>query len=108
MDLFGTRLVVLSACETGLGLNVSGSDVMGLRRALMMAGAQSQVMSLWNVDDDATVALMTHFYGGLAGGVGRAVALQKAQQALLGTSAHQHPYYWSAFTLGGDWRALNP
>jgi CHAT domain-containing protein len=107
MNLWGTRLVVLSACETGLGKAYSASDaVLGLRRALVLAGAQSQVVSLWNVDDDATRDLMVAFYKNLSKGLGRAESLRQAQLTLRKNPKYSHPYYWSAFTFGGDWRPL--
>lgn len=106
MNLWGTRLAVLSACETGLGKKVSGDAVLGLRRALVLAGAQSQVVSLWNVDDDATRDLMVAFYKNLSKGMGRAESLRQAQLTLRKNPKFSHPYYWSAFTFGGDWRPL--
>ena len=70
LDLWGTRMAVLSACESGLGETKPGDGVYGLRRALVMAGAESQVMSLWQVSDDATRALMTDYYTRLKAGEG--------------------------------------
>lgn len=102
LDLRGTALVVLSACETGLGHRTRGEEFAGLRRALAIAGARTQVTSLWKVDDDATCALMTHFYDALAQGAGRAEALTAAQRALAGDDAWSHPFYWAAFVCAGD------
>src|SRR5262249_19574629 len=80
LDLQGTQLVVLSACDTGIGQIAQSEGVYGLRRALAIAGAQTQVVSLWKVDDAATCRLMDHYYGGLRGGVGRSEALRVAQR----------------------------
>src|SRR5262249_53001663 len=75
IDLTGTRLVVLSACDTGVGQIASSEGIYGLRRALTIAGAQTQVVSLWKVDDAATSELMDGYYDGLQRGVGRSQAL---------------------------------
>ncbi|MEN0060863.1 MAG: CHAT domain-containing protein [Myxococcota bacterium] len=100
-DLRGTRLVVLSACETGLGEIRNGDGVHGLRRALVLAGTQTQVLSLWKVDDKATQVLMTEFYAQLAKGKGASESLFEAQRAVRTTEGFGHPFYWAAFTLSG-------
>ena len=76
-DWRGTELVVLSACETGVGAMPSGEGVYGMRRALVLAGTASQVVSLWNVDDSSTRALMRDYYYELMRGAGRAEALRR-------------------------------
>ncbi len=106
MNLNGTRLVVLSACETGLGKVRNGDGVQGLRRALVLAGSETQVLSLWKVDDDATAALMTEFYDQLLAGTPRGEALRKARRAISSQERWVHPFFWSAFELSGDWRPL--
>jgi CHAT domain-containing protein len=103
LDLRGTALVVLSACETGLGRVKAGTEFAGLRRALAIAGSQTQVTSLWKVDNDATRFLMAEYYQLLATGIGRADALEIAQTRLV--DAHpewQHPVFWAAFISAGD------
>ena len=105
-DWWGTQLVVLSACETGVGAASSGDGVYGLRRALVLAGAASQVVSLWNVEDSSTRQLMREFYGNLARGVGRAEALRQAKLTLLHQPKYEHPFYWAPFIAAGDWRPL--
>jgi CHAT domain-containing protein len=80
LDLEGTQLVVLSACQTGTGDVANGEGVYGLRRALVLAGAQSQLVSLWNVNDTATEKLMGEYYRRLQKGEGRAQALRSAQE----------------------------
>ncbi|WP_437965706.1 CHAT domain-containing tetratricopeptide repeat protein [Sorangium sp. So ce260] len=102
LDLSGTKLVVMSACETGIGEVQSGDGVYGLRRAVAMAGAETQVMSLWSVDDAATCELMEACYDGLLDGLGRGEALRKAQLAMLGRPERAHPYYWAGFILSGN------
>jgi hypothetical protein len=107
LDLWGTELVVLSACETGMGKVENADGVFGLRRALVMAGAESQVMSLWKVDDEATRELMTSYYARLVKGGGRSEALRQAQIELSRTAGHEHPYYWASFIPSGEWRTLD-
>jgi CHAT domain-containing protein len=98
------RLVVLSACETGLGREVPGEGLMGLVRAFHASGAPSVVASLWRVEDAATAAIMKAFYGNLAEGRPPAEALRRAQADLRGGSATGRPlppYYWAAFQVYG-------
>jgi CHAT domain-containing protein/Tfp pilus assembly protein PilF len=102
LDLWGTRMVVLSACETGVGDARSGEGVYGLRRALVLAGSESQVMSLWQVSDSATRDLMIAYYRGLRSGEGRAEALRRVQLTRIRQKAH--PFYWASFIHSGDWR----
>ena len=106
LDLFGTQLVVLSACDTGVEEIDNGEGVYGLRRALVMAGSATQVISLWSVDDRATRELMVAFYTHLVHGAGRADALRDAQLAMIASRDHHHPVYWAAFIPSGDWRPL--
>jgi CHAT domain-containing protein/Tfp pilus assembly protein PilF len=107
IDLWGTQLVVLSACDTGLGEVRSGDGVYGLRRALVLAGSRTQVMSLWAVDEDATRELMAAYYKQLRAGVGRAAAMQGVQLQMLRDSKRRHPAYWAGFIVSGDWRPLH-
>jgi CHAT domain-containing protein/Flp pilus assembly protein TadD len=107
LNLRGTQLVVLSACETGLGDIKVGDGLYGLRRALVIAGSQSQVLSLWLVDDAGTKDLMVKYYQNLKAGKGRHEALREAQMNLLKTPGYEHPYYWASFVPSGDWSALN-
>jgi CHAT domain-containing protein/Tfp pilus assembly protein PilF len=106
-DWWGTQLVVLSACETGVGAVPSGDGVYGMRRALVLAGAESHVVSLWSVNDTSTRALMRDYYDELARGTGRAEALHSAKLRLMRQSRYAHPYYWAAFIPAGDWRPLD-
>lgn len=107
LDLWGTQLVVLSACETGLGNLAAGEGVMGLRRAIAMAGAAAHVVSLWSVDDAATRALMNQFYAELRREhAGRAEALARAKRTLLASAEYAHPWFWAAFVGAGDWRPM--
>jgi MYXO-CTERM domain-containing protein len=108
LDLAGTELVVLSACETGVGSRVAREGVRGLRRALVLAGAETQVMSLWQVDDEATRDLMTKFYQNMyQKGLGRGEAMREAQMSLFAQPARQHPFYWASFIVSGDWTPLS-
>lgn len=135
LDLFGTELVILSACETGLGDAPNGQGVYGLRRALVLAGSATQVMSLWRVSDAATQELMVAYYQRLQSGAGRIEALQAVQLAMLRGGAlasadaarelvvgvapkaptvpsaateYAHPYYWASFIASGAWQPLTP
>ena len=130
LDLWGTRLVVLSACETGVGEVQNGDGVYGLRRALVLAGSEAQVMSLWQVSDDATRDLMIAYYRLLQDGAARGEALRQVQLAMLaggrsavggqkqrgldvrpggsrGNGNWSHPFYWAAFIGSGAWQGLN-
>lgn len=102
LDLDGTRLVVLSACQTGLGDAMSGEGVYGLRRALVMAGAETQVMSLWNVDSAATSTLMASYYARLRAGAGRSEAMRDVQLAMMDGGDDAHPNRWAAFIVSGN------
>jgi CHAT domain-containing protein/tetratricopeptide (TPR) repeat protein len=106
LDLVGTQLAVLSACDTGVGTVQTGEGVYGLRRALVLAGAQAQVVSLWKVADAATRELMVDYYRRLLKGEGRSAALRASQRAMMANPARQHPYYWATFIPIGDWRPL--
>jgi CHAT domain-containing protein len=106
LDLWGTRMVVLSACETGVGDARNGEGVYGLRRALVLAGADSQVMSLWQVSDTATKDLMIAYYQRLRANEGRADGLRNVQLAILRDPTRAHPFYWASFIPSGDWREL--
>ncbi|MBD2523993.1 tetratricopeptide repeat protein [Nostoc sp. FACHB-133] len=99
------ELVVLSACETGLGKEVKGEGLVGLTRGLMYAGAARVVVSLWSVDDEATSLLMSQFYSQmLQQGKTPAAALRAAQLKMWEQEKWRNPYSWSAFTLLGEWR----
>lgn len=128
LDLLGTRLVVLSACDTGVGDVKNGSGVFGLRRALVLAGSEAQVMSLWKVSDAGTRDFMIAFYKRLQSDIGRTEALRQVQLAMLqgrltaATGAksrgtidaggkvnsrdYRRPFYWAAFIQSGDWRSI--
>jgi CHAT domain-containing protein len=106
MDLYGTDLVVLSACETGLGKIQRGNGVAGLRRAFKIAGAKNIIMSLWSVPDQETGWLMEEFYRSYLAGDDPAVALNKARSAirkkLIARDGVDQPFYWAAFVLEGS------
>jgi len=129
LDLRKVNLVVLSACETGLGQTATGEGVLGLQRAFQMAGARTTATSLWSVDDNATQTLMVEFYKRLWDKdypLGKLEALRQAQLAMLhsydphsgkianrgleldeaptSTTERLSPRYWAAFELSGDWR----
>ena len=106
LNLFNTKLVVLSACDTGLGELDAGEGLYSLRRALVIAGAESQVISLWKVADDATKDLMVAYYDKLLANQGRSEALRQTQLEMLNSQDYSHPYYWAAFIPSGNWRPL--
>ncbi|MDX2031370.1 MAG: CHAT domain-containing protein [Blastocatellia bacterium] len=98
-------LVVLSACQTGLGKEIRGEGLVGLTRGFMYAGAARVAVSLWNVNDRATAELMGRFYQKmLKDGARPAAALRAAQIEMLRTSQWNAPYFWAAFALQGEWR----
>ncbi|TSC29338.1 CHAT domain-containing tetratricopeptide repeat protein [Corallococcus sp. Z5C101001] len=99
LDLWGTQLVVLSACDTGRGDVRRGQGVYGLRRAFLVAGAETVVMSLWKVDDATTRTLMETYYRHLLAGQGLATALREAMREL--RQAQPHPHYWAPFIAMG-------
>jgi CHAT domain-containing protein len=99
VDLLGTELVVLSACETGLGDVRAGEGVFGLRRTFQLAGAAAVVMSLWKVADDPTRDLMEAFYRHLLVGTPRAEALRQTQ--LQTRSRYPDPRDWGALIFQG-------
>jgi len=126
LDLWGTKLVVLSACETGLGEVKNGEGVYGLRRALVLAGSESQVISLWQVSDEATRDLMVAFYKRLQAGEGRTAALSAVQLEMLRSNDQakggdgrgltlgsgskkdrSHPFFWASFIQSGDWKSMS-
>jgi CHAT domain-containing protein len=99
------ELVVLSACQTGLGKDIKGEGLVGLTRGFMYAGAARVVVSLWNVNDKATADLMARFYEKmLKQGQRPAAALRAAQFEMWKQKQWQSPYYWAAFTMQGEWR----
>jgi CHAT domain-containing protein/Tfp pilus assembly protein PilF len=98
-------LIVLSACETGLGKEIKGEGLIGLTRGFMYAGAPRVIASLWNVDDLATAELMKLFYQRmLKDGLPAGAALRAAQLELSGQKRWAHPYFWAGFLLHGEWK----
>ena len=120
LDLGGVEVVVLSACETGLGRVAAGEGILGLQRAFQVAGAKTTVTSLWKVPDAATSQLMQRFYENLCEKkMGKLAALRDAQLWLLNEgrtrglrlegesdndASRLPPHFWAAFVLAGDWR----
>ncbi|NJL64612.1 MAG: CHAT domain-containing protein [Methylacidiphilales bacterium] len=108
-DLFNqdypAELIVLSACQTGLGEEVNGEGLVGLTRGLMYAGAARVAVSLWNVNDEGTSVLMREFYTEMIrNNKTPAAAMRAAQIKLSQNPKWQNPYYWAAFTVSGEWR----
>lgn len=105
LDL-SAEMVVLSACNTARGEKRSGEGVVGLTWALFVAGAPTQVLSQWSVDDASTAELMTGFYTHLKAGKAKGKALREAGLELMKREKgkYRHPYYWAPFVLVGDWR----
>ena len=102
----GSPLVMLSACETGLGKEKRGEGVMGLTRAFMYAGAPTVGVSLWSVADKSTADLMTDFYQRLLSTAATSTtsgALRSAQLAMISGKKYSAPFYWAPFVLVGDW-----
>jgi CHAT domain-containing protein len=101
-------LVVLSACQTGLGKDVKGEGLIGLTRGFMYAGASGVVASLWKVDDDATAELMKYFYQGMfEKGLSPAAALRDAQLTMRLQKRWHDPYYWAGFVIQGQYASKN-
>ncbi|HKS26552.1 MAG TPA: CHAT domain-containing protein [Pyrinomonadaceae bacterium] len=102
----GSPLVMLSACETGLGKEKKGEGVIGLTRAFMYAGAPTVGVSLWSVADRSTADLMTNFYKKMLGGQGMPAgsAMRQAQVEMITGKKYAAPFYWAPFVLVGDWR----
>ena len=107
LRLRGTEMVVLSACDTGLGEVKKGEGVYGLRRAFLQAGAKSLVMSLWAIPDKETAELMVAFYKNIVSGkMNRCRALRRAalneMEIVKKRYGHAHPYFWGGFVMVGD------
>lgn len=99
------ELVVLSACQTGLGKVIKGEGMVGLTRGFMYAGAARIIVSMWNVSDKGTAELMARLYQGMiTGGMRPTAALREAQLALWKQKQWRSPYYWAAFIQQGEWR----
>lgn len=101
MDLRGTELVVLSACDTGLGAVNNGDGVYSLNRAFLEAGAKNVLATLWKIDDKATVDFMESFYGFYLKGESARQALRTTQLLFMESDRYSHPYYWAPFVLVG-------
>jgi CHAT domain-containing protein/tetratricopeptide (TPR) repeat protein len=112
-DIFQMRLkadlVVLSACQSGLGEEFPGEGFTGLKHGFFYAGAKSVVVSLWQVNDESTADLMHEFYGGLIeDGRSTPAALRWAKKEIYKQDGWEHPFYWAAFTLHGDYSIAKP
>ncbi len=115
MNLFGTNLVVLSACDTGIGdasvttsagRSIGTADgLYGLRRAFVVAGAESQMVTLWKIDAYTTLDILSEYYRLLKQGMGRSEALRHIQLTLIRQG--RHPYRWAGFILSGNPAAMD-
>jgi CHAT domain-containing protein len=112
VDLTGVNLVVVSACSTAVGKPSAGDEIVGLTRALLYAGTPAVISTLWEIDDDASAALMDAFYERFVSGLPAADALREAQLSMLRGDVFQSPRLWAAFILNGDpqgtWRQVSP
>jgi CHAT domain-containing protein len=106
LNLWGTKLVTLSACDTGLGAIQNGEGVYGLRRAFFLSGTESLVMSLWSVSDYTTREIMTNYYKNLKQGSGRAEALRAVKLKMIKNPSRAHPFFWASFIQSGQWLPL--
>lgn len=97
LDLRGTDLVTLSACQSGLGDVQSSEGVFGLQRAFKMAGVQSLIVSLWPVSDDVTIEFMEILYSQWLNGSTKDAAFRKAQSEI--KKSYKNPFYWAAFVM---------
>ena len=104
LNLQGTEVVILSACDSSSGEIKNGEGVMSLQRAFRIAGAETVLASHWKVSDKATSQLMTEFMRRWREGESRANAWREAQLTLLHSKDFSNPFFWSAFTLTGQWR----
>ena len=107
LNLSGTKLVTLSACDTGVGEVRNGEGVYGLRRAFLLAGTETLVMSLWPLSDYIARETMVTYYAGLRNGLGRGEALRQAKLSMIKRKVRQHPYYWASFIQSGEWGSLD-
>ena len=107
LNLSGTRLVTLSACDTGVGEVRNGEGVYGLRRAFQLAGTETLVMSLWPLSDYIARETMVAYYAGLRNGLGRAEALRQTKLSMIKRKGRQHPYYWASVIQSGEWGSLD-
>ena len=107
LNLWGTKLVTLSACDTGLGPVQNGEGVYGLRRAFFLSGTESLVMSLWSVSDYAAREIMTNYYKNLKKGLGRADALRTVKLDMIKDPRRAHPFFWASFIQSGQWLLSN-
>lgn len=112
LDLNGTSLVVVSACETGLGASARGYGLFGMHRILASVGAESSLLSMWKVDDEATSEFISLFYSELLMGNTLDIALARAQDRMISDPRFKargwsHPYYWAGWQLAGNMSPVN-